>query len=406
MLYQFYEMGQASFKPARLASGFYRSAFSHPLNPLAQTPFMKNISAGLEVFEDLTNKYEKPEWGLDNVIKGLSPLKFGTEVESDFCNLISIAHQDTATGSRPRVLVVAPLSGHYATLLRDTVAALVPDFDVYITDWKNSRDIPKNCGSFRLSDYVDLILRFMEYLGSSYHVLAVCQPGPAVLAATAIAEEDDRDWKPKSITLMGSPIDTRRSPTKPNLFAKSRPLKWFENRLLAEVPANYCGFGRSVYPGFLQLTSFLNMNLGRHVIAYKDFYKSLVNGDEVSAETHRAFYKEYLAVMDLPAEYYLDTLKIVFQEHLLADGKLFLNGRKIDLKAIRDCFLMTVEGENDDISGIGQTQAAHELCVNLSPDRRRDHVQKGVGHYGVFSGARWRSEIAPQIKEFILLANS
>ena len=174
---------------------------------------MKNISAGLEVFEDLTNRYEKPEWGLDNTIKSSSPLNFGTEVESDFCNLISVVHQDTAGGSKPRVLVVAPLSGHYATLLRDTVAALVPDFDVYITDWKNARDIPENCGSFRLSDYVDLILRFMEYLGSSYHVLAVCQPGPAVLAATAIAEEDDRDWKPNSITLMGSPIDTRRSPT-------------------------------------------------------------------------------------------------------------------------------------------------------------------------------------------------
>ena len=406
MLYQLYEIGQASFKPARLASGFYRSAFSHSLNPLARTPFMKNISAGLEVFEDLTNKYEKPEWGLDNIISSLSPVKLKTEVESDFCNLISITHQDAATGSRPRVLVVAPLSGHYATLLRDTVAALVPDFNVYITDWKNARDIPENCGSFRLGDYVDLILKFMEYLGNGFHVLAVCQPGPAVLAATAIAEEDDRDWKPNSITLMGSPIDTRRSPTKPNLFAKSRPLEWFEKRLIAEVPANYSGFGRSVYPGFLQLTSFFNMNLGRHVIAYKDFYKSLVSGDVVSAETHRAFYNEYLAMMDLPAEYYLDTLKIVFQEHLLAEDKLFINGRKIDLKAIRDCFLMTVEGENDDISGIGQTQAAHELCVNLSSDKRRDHIQKGVGHYGVFSGARWRSEIAPKIKEFIFSANS
>ena len=372
---------------------------------LAQMPFVKNITAGLEGFEDLTNEYEKPEWGLDNIVESSSPLRFNIEMESDFCNLISIAHQEKTAGSKPRVLVVAPLSGHYATLLRDTIAGLVEDFDVFITDWKNARDIPESSGSFRLADYVGLILKFMEYLGNGYHVLAVCQPGPAVLAATAIAEEDERDWRPNSITLMGSPIDTRRSPTQPNLFAKSRPLEWFENRLLAEVPTNYCGFGRRVYPGFLQLTSFLNMNLGRHVIAYKDFYKSLVNGDEASAETHRAFYKEYLAVMDLPAEYYLDTLQIVFQEHLLADDKLFLNGRKIDLKAIRNCFLMTVEGENDDISGIGQTQAAHDLCVNLSSERRRDHVQKGVGHYGVFSGARWRSEIAPRIKEFILSAD-
>lgn len=407
MLYHLYELTHAAVAPWRAAAHLNRLALSNPANPWSYGFPAKAASAAIEVFEGLTRRYGKPEFGIDSVaIEGQTVgITEETVIEDDFCRLLRMRRDADALPKRhqdaPRLLIVAPLSGHYATLLRGTVRTMAGYCDVHVTDWTDARDVPLTLGAFTLADYIDYVRRYIKALGPDVHVMAVCQPGPAVLAATALLAADDDPAQPATVTIMGSPIDTRRSPTEPNRLAQSRPLSWFENNVITHVPFPHLGAMRRVYPGFLQLTGFMTMNLDRHLDAHKNLFQHLVAGDGDSVAGHRKFYDEYLAVMDLSADYYLDTIEQVFQEHSLAKGTMMHRDRTIDLKAIHRTALMTVEGENDDISGIGQTQAAHDLCVNIPASRRADYVQPGVGHYGVFNGSRWRSEIAPRIRDFI-----
>ena len=407
MLYHLYELTHAAVAPWRAAAHFGRLTLNNPANPWSYTYPAKATAAALEVFESLTRRYGKPEFGIESVAVEGRQVRISEEIvaKKHFCDLLRMRRDDADLTAKertaPKLLIVAPLSGHYATLLRGTVRTMAETFDVYVTDWHDAREVPLVHGAFALADYIDYVTDFMRLLGPDLHVLAVCQPGPAVLAATALLAADDDPAQPASVTIMGSPIDTRKSPTEPNLLAQSKPLSWFENNVISYVPFPHTGAMRRVYPGFLQLTGFMTMNLDRHLDAHKNMFQHLVAGDGDSVAAHRKFYDEYLAVMDLPAEYYLDTIRIVFQEHQLPEGKLTHRGRKVDLAAIRKTALMTVEGENDDISGIGQTQAAHDLCTSIPAHKRIDYVQPGVGHYGVFNGSRWRAEIAPRIRDFI-----
>ncbi len=407
MLYQLYEWTHAAIKPWRAAASMGRAMLNNPANPVSYTYQAKVTSAAFEVFDRLTRKYAKPEFGIREVLCHGGRIAITEEIvfSHPFCQLLHFKRDTSALPERfkvaPKLLVVAPLSGHFATLLRGTVRALLEDFDVYITDWTDAREVAPADGNFDLHDYIDYVMGFMRELGPDLHVVAVCQPGPAVLAATALLAAADDPCQPATVTIMGSPIDTRRSPTQPNLLAKSKPLSWFQQNVIMSVPFPNPGAMRRVYPGFLQLTGFMTMNLDRHLDAHKNLYQNLVSGDGDSVTAHHKFYNEYLAVMDLSADYYLQTIQKVFQEHQLADGLLEHRGQRVDLKAISRTALMTVEGENDDISGIGQTQAAHDLCVNIPPARRFDYIQPGVGHYGVFNGSRWRAEIAPRIRDFI-----
>ncbi len=407
MLYHLYEWTHAAVKPWRTAASMGRAMLNNPANPFSYTYQAKATSAALEVFDGLTRKYDKPQFGIKDVLCHGGRVAVTEEIvmHQPFCQLLHFKRDTSVLPERfrvaPKVLVVAPMSGHFATLLRGTVHALLQDFDVYITDWIDAREVPTTAGNFDLNDYIDYVLGYMRALGPDLHVVAVCQPGPAVMAAAALLAATNDPSQPATLTIMGSPIDTRRSPTQPNLLAKSKPLSWFQNNVIMSVPFPNVGAMRRVYPGFLQLTGFMTMNLDRHLDAHRSLYQNLVSGDGDSVSAHRKFYDEYLAVMDLPADYYLQTIQKVFQEHQLADGLLEHRGERVDLKAIRRTALMTVEGENDDISGIGQTQAAHDLCTNIPANRRLDYIQPGVGHYGVFNGSRWRSEIAPRIRDFI-----
>jgi len=318
--------------------------------------------------------------------------------ETPFCNLLHFRKDDVS--GQAKVLIVAPLSGHYATLLRGTVDAMLPEHDVYITDWTDARDVPLDAGLFRLDNYIELVLRHLALLGEDTHVLAVCQPSVPVLAAVALLSADGLPL-PASMTLMGGPVDTRKAPTQVNAFAKEKSRDWFEAHSIHGVPIAYPGFGRRVYPGFLQLQGFLGMNMERHVNAHVDHFWHLVQGDGDSAQHHRQFYDEYMSVMDLPAEYFLDTIQAVFHDHALPDGKLTYRDRRVDPGAIRDVALFTIEGELDDISGVGQTAAAHDICPKIPDAKRRRLVQEGVGHYGIFNGRKWRSLIQPQVAAFI-----
>lgn len=309
------------------------------------------------------------------------------------------AEADAASG--PAVLIVAPLSGHYATLLRGTVEAFLQDHDVYVTDWVNARQVPMLEGRFDFFDYIDHVRLMLAEIGGRAHVVGVCQPGPPVLAAGAVMAEDEDENRPLSMTFMGSPIDARLSPTVTNQLAEEKPFTWFKSNMIHTVPLPYAGFGRRVYPGFVQLYSFMSMNEDRHRDAHWNYFTSLIAGDGDEVEKHEEFYDEYLSVLDLTEEFYLQTIDIVFQQHLLARGLLEHRGRKVDLSRITDIGLMTVEGEKDDISGVGQTQAAHGLCPNIPEDRRVLYVQPGVGHYGVFNGRRFRDEIYPRVRDFI-----
>ena len=407
MLYHLYEWTHAAAKPWRAAANLSRAMLNHPANLFSYTYPAKAASAALDVFDGLTRKYAKPIFGIDSVLCAGGRIAISEEIITrlPFCQLLHFKRDTSALPATrqgaPKLLVVAPMSGHFATLLRGTVRALLEDFDVYITDWTDAREVAPAAGNFDLHDYIDYVLGFMGQLGPDLHVVAVCQPGPAVLAATALLAAADDPCQPATVTIMGSPIDTRRSPTQPNLLAKSKPLSWFQNNVIMSVPFPNVGAMRRVYPGFLQLTGFMTMNLDRHLDAHQSLYQNLVSGDGDSVSAHRKFYDEYLAVMDLSADYYLQTIQKIFQEHQLPDGLLEHRGQRVDLKAIRRSALMTVEGENDDISGIGQTQAAHDLCSNIPALRRIDYIQPGVGHYGVFNGSRWRAEIAPRIRDFI-----
>jgi poly(3-hydroxybutyrate) depolymerase len=413
MLYAAYELAYAAFAPARMAAGVGAKFWRSPLNPVAGSWFGRSTAAALDVFENMTRRYPKPEWELDNtVVNGVDvPLIIEEAAKEPFCTLLHFVRDkdalEKARGSAapdPKVLIIAPLSGHYATLLRGTVEAMLPDHDVYITDWADARHVPLSAGRFDLNTYIDYLIGFVRTIGRGTHTMAVCQPGPALLSAASIMAEDNDPLRPASMIIMGSPIDSRRSPTVPNKLSQERPYHWFEQNMIFTVPAPYAGAMRRVYPGFVQLYSFLSMNSDRHVNAHYDYFQQLVDGDGDSADKHRKFYDEYLSVLDMTEEFYLQTIREVFQEHTLADGKFMHHGRLVKPSVIADIALMTVEGENDDISGIGQTQAAHDLCANLPESMRIDYIQPDVGHYGVFNGSRWRSEIQPRIAKFIRAA--
>jgi poly(3-hydroxybutyrate) depolymerase len=402
--YQLYEMAHAALVPARAVSDATHFIFRNPWNPLASTPLGKNISAGAELFERMTRRYGKPTFGLRETQIDGAPYHVLEDVvwSKPFCNLLHFVRPDFSGGAnQPKLLIVAPMSGHYATLLRGTVEAFLPYFDVYITDWADARMAPLAVGSFDLDDYIDYLREMLVHLGPGVHTLGVCQPAVPLIAAVALMEADGDPAIPASMTLMGGPIDTRRSPTEVNKLAEKRGVEWFRRNCLHTVPFPYPGFGREVYPGFLQLSGFMAMNLGRHVNAHLDMFNNLVAGDGDSAEKHREFYDEYLAVMDLAAEYYMQTVETVFVRHALPKGEMRHRGQSVDLAAIRNCGLLTVEGEKDDISGVGQTYAANELCVNIPEAKKQYYLATGVGHYGVFNGSRFRKEIAPRVRKFI-----
>jgi poly(3-hydroxybutyrate) depolymerase len=401
LLYHLYDFHRASLAPLRLTAEALQQVFSHPLLPMSYTRLGRAVAAGAELIERSTRRYGKPEFGLTRArIDGEDvAVRQETIARRPFGNLVHF-RRDTARAD-PRVLVVAPLSGHYATLLRDTVAGLLPEHDVYITDWVNAAEVPLAQGRFDLDEYIAYVIAFLEHLGPGTHVVAVCQPSVPVLAATAIMAADGHAATPRSMTLMGGPIDTRASPTRVNRHAKTHSLDWFERTVVSTVPATYPGFLRSVYPGFVQLSGFLAMNPDRHLGAVLKHFQHLVRGDGDSADAHRRFYDEYLAVMDLPAEFFLQTIKVAFHDHDLPRGTMRWRGSPIEPRAITRSALLTVEGELDDISGVGQTVAAHDICTGIPPHQRRHYLQKGVGHYGIFNGRRWRSEILPQVRDFI-----
>lgn len=405
MLYALHEMQRFAWAPARMMAEAGRQAASNPLLPMAWHPAGRAVGAFCELFERVSRKHGKPEFGIRHVSSGGRTLAVRERVvaSTPFCDLLHFEREGRI--GNPVVLVVAPLSGHFATLLRDTVRGLLAEHDVYITDWQDARQVPAGRGPFSLDDYIEMLLDFLARLGPEVHLVAVCQPSVPALAATALLAAAGKA-APRSLVLMGGPIDTRVGVTKVNEFAGSHSRRWFEQMLIQTVPPPYPGFGRRVYPGFMQLSGFMGMNLDRHVGAHLRMFEHLVTGDGESAEAHRSFYDEYLAVMDMPAEYFLETVQRVFQEHHLPRGLFTHRGAPVDTAAIRDTALMTVEGERDDISGVGQTEAAHRLCPNVPPERRRHRLQAGVGHYGIFNGRRWRQEILPDVADFIRAARA
>jgi poly(3-hydroxybutyrate) depolymerase len=409
MLYSLYEAGFYASTPLRAAARLTRDFWSSPLNPARDSDLGRRLYANADLFANLTRRYGKPAWGIDSVeIDGQAVRVRPTEVwSSPWCKLTHFARDiaDMRRAGRrtrePAVLIAAPLSGHYATLLRGTVQAFLQDHEVYITEWSNARDVPVLDGRFDFHDYIDHIRTMLQVLGPRPHVVAVCQPGPPVLAAAALMAEDGDDSRPGSMTFMGSPIDARLSPTVTNRLAEEKPFAWFQSNMIDTVPPPYPGMGRRVYPGFVQLASFMSMNIERHKEAHVRYLQHLMDGDGDSAERHLEFYDEYLSVLDLTEEFYLQTVDVVFQRYLLPKGELVHRGRLVRPELITDIRLLTVEGENDDISGIGQTQAAHDLCSGLPADMKQDYVQPRVGHYGVFNGARFRNEIYPRIRSMI-----
>lgn len=403
MLYQLFEFHQAALQPFRVLAEAQSKALKLPYLPMNYSPAARTLAAGLDVFSNITRRYPKPEFGLHStVVDGREvPVTEEDVLELPFCRLKHFVREGCEGRNDPKLLIVAPLSGHYATLLRGTVEAMLPNHEVYITDWVDARDVPWSIGPFDLDDYIDYVREFFVTLGPGSHVMAVCQPSVPVLAAIALMSAEKDRHVPRSMTLMGGPIDTRISPTTPNNLAQEHSIEWFERSVINNVPFPHEGIMRPVYPGFIQLTGFMTMNLDRHVGAHVRLFHHLIKGDGDSAKAHNDFYDEYLAVMDLPAEYYLQTVKTVFQDHLLPRGVMTHRDVPVDCGAIRKTALLTVEGEKDDISGVGQTMAAHDLCPNIPQTKRGHYLQAGVGHYGVFNGRRWREEIAPRVTAFI-----
>ena len=409
MLYTLHETGYYGATPLRLAALATREFWSSPLNPARLTDFGRRMFATADLITNLTRRYRRPEWGIDSVeIEGQTvKVRPQTVWSSPWVKLTHFSRDMTdmrQAGRRavePAVLIVAPLSGHYATLLRGTVQAFLQDHEVYITEWENARGVPVMEGRFDFHDYLDHVRDMLRFLGPRAHVVAVCQPGPPVLAAVSLMAQDGEAARPASMTFMGSPIDARHSPTVTNKLAEERPFAWFASNMIYTVPAPYPGMGRRVYPGFVQLYSFMSMNIERHQEAHLRYLQHLMADDGDSADKHLEFYDEYLSVLDLTEEFYLQTVDYVFQRYLLPKGELVHRGRPVDPSQIADVALLTVEGENDDISGIGQTQAAHELCAGLPAELKADYVQPHVGHYGVFNGRRFREEIYPRVREFI-----
>ena len=405
MQYHAYEFAHACLGPMRLGANSLRYQLDLPFNPLSSTPMARTMSAACEVFENVTRRYSKPEFGLSETMIDGTAVGVTEEIvlTKPFCVLRRFKRDPLRTYKRrdPKVLLVAPISGHHASLLRGTVKAMLPEHDVYITDWADARDVPLVAGRFDLDDFIDYVIAFARHLGPDTHVIAVSQASVPALAATALMAARQDLLAPVSLTLIGGPIDTRRNPTGVNVIAKSHPIDWFENNVINSVPFPNAGFLRKVYPGFFQLTGFMTMHPDRHMNAHIDLFANLIKGDRDSVEAHQRFYEEYLAVMDLAAEFYLQTLETVFHRHALPDGVMMHRGERIDCSAIRRTALMTIEGEKDDICGLGQTAAAHDLCRGIPARRRRHYVQPGVGHFGVFNGSRWRTEIQPRIRNFI-----
>src|SRR5665647_1361298 len=408
-MYWLYEMGHAALDPSRAFADATRLFFKNPANPFAHTQYGKSVAAAAELFERVTRRYGRPEWQIESTMVGGErvPVNIKTIWERPFCRLLHFERSLAQTPRRPqpKLLIVAPMSGHYATLLRGTVEAFLPNHDVYITDWRSARTVPVAEGRFDLDDYIDYLISMLHMLGGDAHMIAVCQPSVPVMAAVALMEADKDPYVPHSMTLMGGPIDTRINPNGVNKLAESRGLDWFRSHVITKVPFPNPGCMRDVYPGFLQLTGFVSMNLDRHVEAHRELFRHLVKGDGDSATKHKEFYDEYLAVMDLAAEFYLQTVDTVFIRHALPKGEMTHRGRMVDPGMITRVALLTVEGENDDISGVGQTEAAHKLCANIPAEKKAHYLQLGVGHYGVFNGSRFRSEIAPRISDFVLSNN-
>jgi poly(3-hydroxybutyrate) depolymerase len=402
MLYQAYQAHSDIMVPVRSWATAVLRAFGQPLAGVADNAVLRNLSAAYELIARTGLTHARPAFGIDSVTIGNREAAVEEEaaLTTPFGTLLHFK-KDVDT-PQPRVLIVAPLSGHFSTLLRGTVRTMLPEHDVYITDWHNMRDVPRDAGRFGFDEYVEHLIKFIEVIGEGAHVLAVCQPCVAVLEAVAVMAQSQNPSQPRSMTLMAGPIDTRVNPTKVNELANSKSIDWFEKNLIARVPFRYPGAFRQVYPGFVQLAAFMSMNIERHIKAHKELYDNIRLGELEKAKITKDFYDEYFAVLDLSAEFYLETVQWVFQEHRLPKGTLTWQGEKVEPRAIRRTALLTVEGEKDDICAVGQTLAAHELCSSLRPYRKRHHMQAGVGHYGVFSGRRWEQQIYPLVKNVIL----
>jgi poly(3-hydroxybutyrate) depolymerase len=400
MLYLAYQAHSDIITPMKAWATMALAAGHQPL--VADNSAIRNLTAAYELVSRMGLTHTRPPFGIRSITVGNREVEVKEEAahKTPFGTLLHFK-KDVST-PQPRVLLVAPLSGHFATLLRATVRTMLPDHDVFITDWHNARDIPLICGQFGVDEYVDHLIKFLEVIGPGAHVAAVCQPCVAVLSAVAVMAQQSNPAQPRSMTLMAGPIDCRVNPTKVNDLANKRDMAWFERSLTASVPIRYPGAFRRVYPGFVQLTAFMSMNIERHVKAHKELYENLANGEVEKAAVTKAFYDEYFSVLDLPAEFYLETVRLIFQEYALPLGKLEWHGKRVDPSAIRKTMLLTVEGERDDICAVGQTVAAHDLCSKLRPYLKRHHMQAGVGHYGVFSGKRWENQVYPIVKNVIL----
>ena len=400
MLYQFYDWQRTAMEPWRKMAEMANEFYGHSLSPFSYLPGSRNVAAALNLVGRLTQRYDRPEFGIGKVRVGDRELAV-TEVYEralPFCRLLHFVKQGAPP--QPKVIVFAPLSGHFATLLRDTVKTLLPDHDVWITDWIDAKEVPVAGGPFHFDDYVDYVREFLRFVGPQAHSISVCQPTVPVLAAVSLMAAAGEKL-PRSLTMMGGPIDTRASPTAVNDFAQFRPMSWFESKVVQRVPMRYPGFMRRVYPGFMQFAGFVAMNPDRHFDSHVQYYHHLIQGDGSSADSHRRFYDEYNAVMDLPAEYYLETVERVFHKHLLPKGQLKVRGERVRPEAIKGTALFTIEGEIDDISGPGQTQAAHRMCKGIPAKAKQHFLAPGVGHYGIFSGRKFREMIYPKIREFI-----
>ena len=412
MLYQLYEAQRALMSPFAEFASASSKLYSHPLSPFTHTPMSQRVSAGLDLMHRLAKEYEKPAFNITSVeVLGHSvAVQEQVIIDKPFCRLLRFKRFTdnpealTAMKSQPTVLVVAPLSGHHSTLLRDTVRSLLQDHKVYITDWTDARMVPVEEGPFHLNDYVNYVREFIRHIGPKVHTISVCQPTVPVLAAVSL-QASHKDVVPRSMTMMGGPIDARKSPTAVNNLALNKSHDWFEANVIYRVPLNYPGAGRRVYPGFLQHSGFVAMNPDRHVSSHYDYFLDLIRGDEDSADSHREFYDEYNAVLDMPAEYYLDTIKTVFQDFALVNGTWMVEGQLVQPSKIKHCQLLTVEGELDDISGAGQTRAAHGLCTGIPSDKQFHFDVPGAGHYGIFSGRRWREMVYPTVRDFIARAD-
>lgn len=403
-IYTAHEIQRMVLSPINVLAEIGKQSMKHVLNPLAYTQAGRVGAAGFELLERMTRKFAKPAFGITATdVDGESRRVRVYEkvvMEKPFCDLIRF--RKAGVRKQPKLLIVAPMSGHYATLCRGTVEGLLPYYDVYITDWQNASDVPVSEGLFDLDDYIDYLIEFIEKInqGSNLHVLAVCQPAVPVFAAVSLMNSQKNPKAPKGMILIGGPIDTRKNPTEVNRLAYEKSYEWFEQQVIARVPFNYLGYSRKVYPGFIQLSGFMQMNLDRHIEAHKNLFDHLVEGDGESADAHRTFYNEYLSVMDIPAEFYLQTIKTVFQEHSLPRGKMVSRGRPVRPQDVTKTACLAIEGERDDISGHGQTKAALSLLKNLPEEKKQYLFAKDVGHYGLFNGRRFRENIVPVIREF------